>query len=64
MSHSQCVRPDGHVCQKPSGHACIEHGCESPAGTLWGPNWCPEHDAERLDRISAGMDEIARRLNQ
>lgn len=54
MSHPHCAA--GHVCQRPSGHECIEPGCHAPAGTAWGPLWCPEHDQERLDRISGQLD--------
>ena len=53
MSHPRCGA--GHVCVQPSGRECIEPGCHAPAGTLWGPMWCPEHDQERLDRISGQM---------
>lgn len=59
-SHQCCVDAGKHVCQKPSGGACIEDGCDRPAGTLWGPLWCPEHDQERLDRISSQMVAISR----
>jgi hypothetical protein len=58
-SHPNCHGPQGHVCQVPSGRACIEQGCAEAAGTKWGPLWCPEHDQERLDRISASLDSIA-----
>ena len=58
MSHPNCVRPDGHTCQKPSGRVCYEKGCNEPAGTSWGPYWCPEHDAERLDRITGQLTEL------
>lgn len=61
-AHAKCWQGDHyeHVCQNPSGRACIERGCDAPAGTGWGPHWCPEHDAERLDRIGASLDSIAR----
>lgn len=55
-AHPKCT--DGHVCQEPSGRTCIEAGCDEAAGTLWGPLWCPDHDRERLDRISAQFDAI------
>lgn len=60
-SHSMCV--EGHVCQKPSGRECIERGCTEPAGTLWGPYWCPAHDKERLDRVREQLTEIADKLH-
>lgn len=47
-----------HICQQPSGRTCTEQACMNPAGTYWGPYWCPEHDKERLDRISASLEAI------
>jgi len=58
-SHPNCWSSTGereHHCQKPSGRACIS--CGSPAGTAWGPYWCPECDAIRLDRISESLESI------
>lgn len=57
-SHPRCERPNGHTCQKPSGRACIEGGCNEAAGTDWGPMWCPEHDADRLDHVSRQMESL------
>lgn len=45
-----------HVCQKPSGRACVD--CGQPAGTDWGPMWCPDCDVKRLDNVSAGMESL------
>lgn len=59
MSHPKCHTERGHVCQKPSGRMCDETPCAEPAGTLWGPYWCPAHDEERLDRITASLEDIA-----
>lgn len=56
MSHPNCHGPDGHVCQRPSKRACIE--CGEPAGTLWGPHWCPDCDEVRLDRIDASLRSL------
>ena len=56
-SHPTCSY--GHVCQEPSGRVCIETGCSEAAGTWWGPYWCPTHDKERLDRVSAQFEDIA-----
>lgn len=61
-SHPDCWK-DGkrhHTCQKPSGRQCIERGCTNPAGTLWGPHWCPDCDVKRLDRISEGLESLYR----
>lgn len=59
-AHQKCVDAGAHICQCPSGRVCIEPGCEEPAGTSWGPLWCPAHDQERLDRVGAQMRSIAR----
>ena len=42
-----------------SERKCVEPDCDEPAGTPWGPYWCPTHDRERLDRISANLDAMA-----
>ena len=55
-SHPKCNPV--HVCQRPSGRICVEHGCPEAAGTLWGPYWCPDHDKERLDRITASLESL------
>lgn len=60
-SHPKCHTEAGHVCQEPSGRLCVE-GCGQPAGTWWGPYWCPEHDMERLDRISASFAAIEQQM--
>ena len=57
-SHPDCWGPQGHVCQEPSGWACVECGNHN-AGTLWGPFFCPDCDVKRLDRIDAGLADIA-----
>lgn len=62
VSHRQCVEAGHHVCQRPSGRACVEQGCSEPAGTRWGPLWCPQHDQERLDRITASLENISAML--
>lgn len=60
QSHPKCHGPEGHVCQKPSGRECFE--CGKPAGTWWGPYFCPDCDMARLDRISASLDKIEKDL--
>ena len=57
-AHQKCVDAGRHLCQKPSGRTCFEKGCAEDAGTSWGPYWCPAHDKERLDRITASLEEI------
>ena len=59
MAHPNCSGPAGHVCQRPSGRECIEPTCREPAGTLWGPLWCPACDKERLERITRSLEDIA-----
>jgi hypothetical protein len=63
MSHPNCKGPE-HVCHKPSGRPCLEPGCNKPAGTLWGPMWCPEHDRERLDRIDTQLSDLVASFNR
>jgi len=58
MSHNICIDTGHHVCQEPSGRACHVSECSEPAGTWWGPYWCPDHDQERLDRIEASLESI------
>ena len=43
----------GYSAEHRSGKQCVERGCNKPAGTLWGPLWCPEHDRQRLTRIGS-----------
>lgn len=65
MAHPNCERKaDGivHACQEPSGRVCIENGCDLPAGTHWGPYWCPDHDVERLDRITRNLEGLMAEL--
>jgi len=63
-AHPQCHSDIGHVCQEPSGRVCVERGCDSEAGTWWGPYWCPPHDAARLDGISASLESIAQEFTK
>ena len=62
-AHPNCHGSSGHVCQKPSGVLCVEAGCDEPAGTLWTDLWCPEHDMERLDRVTAGLQSAMAQLD-
>ena len=57
-THPDCGPETGHVCQEPSGQTCWTEGCDRDAGTKWGPYWCPDHDAARIDRISHQMAKI------
>lgn len=40
-----------------SGQRCWEDGCDDPAGTAWGPHFCPKHDMERKMKISEGLEK-------
>lgn len=57
-AHPKCWLGDHYVhdCHEPSGRTCLD--CDEPAGTPWGPYWCPDCDVRRLDRISAGFAAI------
>lgn len=57
-AHPACNTRWGHTCQEPTGRNCIIIGCELEAGTRWGPYWCPDHDAFRIDRIDREMAKI------
>lgn len=54
-AHPNCTT--AHACQRPSGRVCVEPGCNLEAGTLWGPYWCPDHDRDRLNGITATLEE-------
>lgn len=51
-----------HTCHDPSGRACID--CGKPAGTPWGPHWCPDCDVKRLDGIEKNLTEIQADLKE
>lgn len=54
---------EGNSAKYHTGEPCITGGCCNPAGTWWSPLWCMEHNAERLKRITAGInDAIARAM--
>lgn len=57
-SHYGCWKGDHyeHDCRVPSGRSCID--CGEPAGTAWGPCWCPDCDVKRLDRITRQLSEM------
>lgn len=57
-SHPHCWTGEAyvHICQQPSGEKCA--GCGAPAGTWWGPHWCPACDVRRLDGISEGLKQL------
>lgn len=58
LSHFGCWTGTAyeHSCAVPSNRPCID--CGAPAGTLWGPYWCPPCDVIRLDRISANLNDL------
>ena len=45
-----------------TGKCCIEKDCPNPAGTVWSPLWCQKHNSERMDRISASLDELKKKM--
>jgi len=51
----------GNSSEHHTGKPCVVMGCAAPAGTWWGKHWCQQHNAERLDRISATLDSMARK---
>ena len=59
QSHPNCWTGDHyqHACHQPSGRPCVD--CGAPAGTPWGPYWCPDCDVKRLDRITAQLEWLA-----
>lgn len=65
-SHPQCWTGSEyqHVCQTKSWRTCIEDGCTAAAGTAWTPYWCPEHDVERQDRITAQLESLVQAHQQ
>lgn len=70
MAKKQALRPaadphhEGNSAAYHTGKPCIVKGCTEPAGTWWGPSWCMRHNDERLERISAALDnaEMTMRL--
>jgi hypothetical protein len=62
MSHQRCKDAGEHVCQVPSGRVCVD--CDQPAGTSWGPYWCPPCDEKRLDKCTAGLDAALAGLSE
>lgn len=55
--HPKCLQAGHHTCQKPSGLTCYE--CDNPAGTDWGPYWCPDHDSRRVERLLQQLQELS-----
>ena len=51
----------GNSAEYHTGKPCVVKGCKEPAGTYWGPSWCQKHNAERLERIGANLDDMIRR---
>lgn len=47
---------EGNSARYHTGKPCVESGCTEPAGTGWSPHWCQRHNAERIRRISAGIE--------
>ena len=52
---------DGNSAKHHSGKPCYVKGCKEPAGTAWSAHWCFKHNVERMDRISASLDDAITR---
>ena len=52
---------EGNSAAHHSGKPCRVKGCKEPAGTAWGAFWCFKHNVERMDRISATLDNMIER---
>jgi hypothetical protein len=52
---------DGNSSKWHTGKQCVEKGCRKPAGTWWSPVWCFDHNVERMKRVTAAMDDAAKR---
>jgi hypothetical protein len=54
----------GYARRYKKGERCIgDPRCTRPAGCAWGP-WCFEHNVERMDRISASFEHLAKALHR
>ena len=53
---------EGNSSKHHTGKPCCEPGCDSPAGTWWGPYWCFKHSVERIQRIDASFKSINKAL--
>lgn len=51
---------DGYAEKYRTGKPCIELGCNEPAGTAWGPMWCKQHDIERRERVTKGLEKVTK----
>jgi len=43
-----------------TGKPCIVEGCTEEAGTAWSPHWCPQHNIERMSRITRQLRAIVK----
>ena len=48
---------EGNSVKYQTGRVCITKGCKNLAGTAWSPHWCYKHNVERMDRLSANIDD-------
>lgn len=64
MENYENPNHDGNSTKHHTGKPCIEPGCDKPAGTAWSPYWCMEHNAERMTRIDASLEQIAARFRE
>lgn len=67
QSHPKCARtPEGIVHDREvlGGRLCVGSGCDRPPASSCGPLWCPDHDVERLGRITGQFEDLAASLNR
>ncbi len=53
---------EGNSAKHHTGKNCIEKGCVRPAGTLWSPLWCFNHNVERMRRIDRALAPVRKAL--
>jgi hypothetical protein len=54
------MKPEERAGLEPSGRSCVD--CGKPAGTPWGPYWCPDCDDRRMARIDASLKQLGERF--
>lgn len=60
--HIHCKETGHHICEGPNGSTCLE--CNKPAGTIYGPYWCPDHDSQRIHNLLNDLRTIRNGLEE